>query len=76
MAFLVALVPTTVDTKCGTKYADVVADANTADAVRNNVLTLLLASLIGVGLHRLMPRSLPSSRSRTSSKTSLTESPR
>ena len=56
MAFLVALVPTTVDTKCGTKYADVVADANTADAVRNNVLTLLLVSLVGIGLHRLMPR--------------------
>ena len=49
MAFLVALVPTTVDGSCPTKYVNVVADANTADAVRNNVLTLLIVSAAALG---------------------------
>lgn len=67
MAFLVALVPTTIDTTCATtgKYAGVVPDANTADAVRNNVLTLILMVLLAVGLNLLMPRLVEARRRRT-----------
>jgi hypothetical protein len=56
MAWLVALVPTTVDDSCPGKYAGLVADANTADAVRNNVLSLVTVSVVFLVLYRLMPR--------------------
>jgi hypothetical protein len=64
MAFLVALVPTTVDTLCAEKYGSVVADANTAVAVRNNVLTLLLISGVAVGLYRIMPKLVAAAKKR------------
>ena len=64
MAFLVALVPTTVDTICAKKYENVVADTNTADAVRNNVLTLFLMSVVAIGLYRLMPKLIAAAKKR------------
>jgi hypothetical protein len=64
MAFLVALVPTTVDTLCAEKYGNVVADANTALAVRNNVLTLLLISGVAIGLYRIMPKLVAAAKKR------------
>jgi hypothetical protein len=64
MAFLVALVPTTVDTTCVAKYGNVVADANMADAVRNNVLTLFLMSVLAISLYRLLPRLVAASKRR------------
>ena len=64
MAFLVALVPTTVDTTCVTKYGNVVADTNTADAVRNNVLTLLLVSVVAICLYRLTPKLVAAAKKR------------
>ena len=48
MAFVVALVPTVVDTSCGTKYAPQNLDL-TAEAVRNNITTLLIATALAVG---------------------------
>jgi hypothetical protein len=65
MAFLVALVPTTVDTTCEEKYGNVVADANTADAVRNNVLTLFLMSLVAICLYLLMPKLVAAAKKRS-----------
>lgn len=47
MAFVVALVPTVVDTACGAKYPAQNLDL-TADAVRNNVTTLLIATALAV----------------------------
>ena len=64
MAFLVALVPTTVDGSCPTKYGNVVADANTADAVRNNVLTLLIVSVVFLLLYGFMPRQVERAKTR------------
>lgn len=64
MAFLVALVPTTVDTSCVEKYGTVVADANMADAVRNNVMTLFLMAVLAVGLYWLLPRLVASATRR------------
>lgn len=64
MAFLVALVPTTVDDSCPTKYGHIVADANTADAVRNNVLTLLIVSVVFLLLYGFMPRQVHRATSR------------
>jgi hypothetical protein len=65
MAFLVALVPTTVDTTCVAKYGNVVADTSTADAVRNNVLTLILMSLVAIALNRLMPKLVAAAKERS-----------
>lgn len=65
MAFLVALVPTTVDTTCKEKYGDIIADANTADAVRNNVLTLLLMSVLAICLYLLMPKLVAAAKKRS-----------
>ena len=48
MAFVVALVPTTVDGSCGTKYPTQNLDL-TAAAVRNNITTLLIATALAVG---------------------------
>ena len=64
MAFLVALVPTTVDTTCVAKYGNVVADTNTADAVRNNVLTLLLMSVVAICLYRVTPKLVAEAKKR------------
>jgi hypothetical protein len=64
MAFLVALVPTTVDMTCVAKYGNVVADTNTADAVRNNVLTLILMSFVAICLYRLMPKLVAAAKKR------------
>jgi hypothetical protein len=64
MAFVVALVPTTVDGSCPTKYVNVVADANTADAVRNNVLTLLIVSVVFLLLYGFMPRQVQRAKTR------------
>ena len=64
MAFLVALVPTTVDGSCPTKYVNVVADANTADAVRNNVLTLIIVSVVFLLLYGFMPRQVERAKTR------------
>ncbi|HEX5967130.1 MAG TPA: hypothetical protein VFY88_01540 [Intrasporangium sp.] len=47
MAFVVALVPTTVDSSCGTKYPAQNLDL-TAAAVRNNITTLLIATALAV----------------------------
>jgi len=47
MAFVVALVPTTVDSSCGTKYPTQNLDL-TAEAVRNNITTLLIATALAV----------------------------
>lgn len=64
MAFLVALVPTTVDSTCAAKYGNVVADANTAEAVRNNVLTLFMMSVLAFGLYQFMPKLVAWSKGR------------
>ena len=47
MAFVVALVPTIVDTSCGAKYPTQNLDL-TAEAVRNNITTLLIATALAV----------------------------
>ncbi|GAA6527136.1 hypothetical protein [Intrasporangium sp. DVR] len=47
MAFVVALVPTVVDTGCGSKYPVQNLDL-TAAAVRNNITTLLIATALAV----------------------------
>ena len=47
MALVVALVPTTVDGSCGTKYPTQNLDL-TAEAVRNNITTLLIATVLAV----------------------------
>jgi hypothetical protein len=54
MAFLVALVPTEVDTTCPAKYGNVVPDANSAEAVRNNVLTLVIVSVVACAVYFLV----------------------
>ncbi|MDN5767541.1 MAG: hypothetical protein L0H96_04280 [Humibacillus sp.] len=64
MAFLVALVPTKVDGSCPTKYGKVVADAGTSDAVRNNVLTLLIVSAVFLLMYRCMPRQVEKASTR------------
>ncbi len=48
MAFVVALVPTVVDRSCGAKYPAQTLDL-TAEAVRNNITTLLIATALAAG---------------------------
>ncbi|MDV3222798.1 hypothetical protein [Intrasporangium sp.] len=48
MALVVALVPTVVDESCGAKYPAQNLDL-TAEAVRNNITTLLIATALAVG---------------------------
>lgn len=48
MALVVALVPTVVDGSCGQKYPALNLDL-TAEAVRNNITTLLIATALAVG---------------------------
>jgi hypothetical protein len=47
MAFVVALVPTVADRSCGDKYPAQNLDG-TADAIRNNVMTLLVVTVLAV----------------------------